>query len=100
MAKMFELNSTISATMSVNGQCNLAAGQCVNVSRPAGGPGDVDEEYSGKFLITKLRHIFDQGTRKHEILMHIAKDSSVGVDSGPVLQPKGRKQPVINLSNY
>ena len=100
MAKMFELNSTISATMSVNGHCNLSAGSCVNVSRPAGGPGDVDEEFSGKFLITKLRHIFDQGNRKHEILMHIAKDSSVGVDTGLVLQPKGRKQPVINLSDY
>ena len=97
---MFELNSTISATMSVNGHCNLSAGSCVNVSRPAGGPGDVDEEFSGKFLITKLRHIFDQGNRKHEILMHIAKDSSVGVDTGIVLQPKGRKQPVINLSDY
>ena len=100
MAKMFELNSTISATMQVNGHCNLAAGRIVQVSRPAGGPGEFDDEFTGKFLITKLRHIFDQGTRKHEVLMHVAKDSSVGVDNGPVKQPKGRKQPVIDLSEY
>ena len=100
MAKMFELNSTISATMQVNGHCNLAAGNIVQVSRPAGGPGEFDDEFTGKFLITKLRHIFDQGTRKHEVLMHVAKDSSVGVDNGPVKQPKGRKQPVIDLSEY
>ena len=97
---MFELNSTISATMQVNGHCNLAAGRIVQVSRPAGGPGEFDDEFTGKFLITKLRHIFDQGTRKHEVLMHVAKDSSVGVDNGPVKQPKGRKQPVIDLSEY
>ncbi len=100
MAKMFELNSTISATMQVNGHCNLSVGNIVHVSRPAGGPGDIDEEFSGKFLITKLRHIFDQGTRKHEVLMHVAKDSSVGVDNGPVKQIKGRNQPTIRISEY
>jgi hypothetical protein len=97
---MFELNSTISATMQVNGHCNLSVGNIVHVSRPNGGSGEIDEEFSGKFLITKLRHVFDQGTRKHEVLMHVAKDSSVGVDNGPVKQIKGRNQPTIRISEY
>ena len=32
--------------------------------------------------------------------MHVAKDSSVGVDNGPVKQIKGRNQPTIRISEY
>jgi len=99
MAKMFELNSTISATLQVNGHTNLAAGQCINMSRPSGGD-DVDEEFSGKFLITKLRHVFSEPTRKHEVMMSISKDSSVGVENKSYRQPKGKRQPITYIENY
>ena len=52
---MFELGC-LYATMKVNGHCNLAVGQVVYMSGPSSG--GVDTEYSGRFLIHKLRHTF------------------------------------------
>ena len=34
-----------------------------------------DKFYTGKYLITKLKHSFDQITKKHEITLFAAKDS-------------------------
>ena len=98
-SKVFELNSTISATLKVNGHTNLAAGQCINMSRPSS-KGGLDEEFSGKFMITKLRHTFSQSTRKHEVSMMIAKDSSIGAENGPIKQPRGSKKPVQYYKDY
>tara|TARA_R110002074_G_C12489312_1_gene661619 strand:+ start:402 stop:1793 length:1392 start_codon:yes stop_codon:yes gene_type:complete len=78
-AKRMELETTINLALQINGNTTIAAGQVINFSKPtrgnAHGQGEKDEVYSGNYLITKLRHMFTQGTKKHEISMIIAKDS-------------------------
>jgi len=37
--------------------------------------GDFDAYYSGKYIITKLKHQFDNTNKKHIIEMNAAKDS-------------------------
>ena len=97
-AKMFELGSSIGATMRVNGHCNLAVGQVIYMSRPSGG--GVDAEYSGRFLIHKLRHTFLVAAKKHEISMSIIKDSSSGKEVGNNILPKAAGSNVQKIENY
>jgi len=78
-AKKMELESTLNLALQVNGNTTLAAGQVITFNKPirgtAHGQDKVDKVYSGNFLITRLRHMFTQGTKKHEISMIVAKDS-------------------------
>ena len=78
-AKMMELETTLNLALQINGNTTIAAGQVISFSKPTRGShhgqGEKDAVYSGNYLITKLRHMFTQGTKKHEISMIVAKDS-------------------------
>ena len=77
-AKIMELSSGVNITMKVNGNTTLAAGQTMNLTVPVSGrvhEKDNDEYYSGRYLITKLRHSFYQPDKKHEIILTASKDS-------------------------
>jgi len=96
-SKMFELNSSIGATMKVNGHCMQEVGQIVNLNRP-GSDGSVDTEYNGRFLVTKLRHTFRQADRKHEVILSLVKDSSTGKEDGPNIIPKSAGDQVLEIT--
>jgi|TARA_R110001583_G_scaffold12215_1_gene54256 hypothetical protein len=97
-SKLFELESAISATMKVNGYCMQEVGQIVNLNRPDSG-GELDAEYSGKFLVYKLRHTFRQADRKHEVIMSLVKDSSTGKEDGPNRIPKSSGGALFELTS-
>ena len=76
---MLELETTLSLALQINGNTTIAAGQVINFVKPIRGnnhaQSTIDKTYSGNFLITRLRHMFQQTTKKHEISMTISKDS-------------------------
>ena len=77
-AKFSELRDGISIKMSINGSTNICVGQTINVNIPVTGKthdGPYDKYYTGKYLITRLKHSFDTVTKKHEITLSAAKDS-------------------------
>ncbi len=78
-AKMLELETTLSLALQINGNTTIAAGQVISFVKPIRGnnhaQSTIDKTYSGNFLITRLRHMFQQTTKKHEISMIISKDS-------------------------
>ena len=78
-AKLMELETTLNLALQINGNTTIAAGQVISFSKPTRGShhgqSEKDAVYSGNYLITKLRHVFTQGTKKHEISMIVAKDS-------------------------
>ena len=56
---------------------------------------EFDKYYTGKFLITKLKHSFDQITKRHEIALTASKDSffeSLPDEFGGPAIPDGTKQ--------
>ena len=65
--------------MKTRGYCNLCVGDKVQVTIPVTGKDHglekIDKFYDGEFLVTQLRHIFEQGERLHTMLMSIMKDS-------------------------
>ena len=74
-SRFVELFDGISITMTVHGVTNVTVGDMIRVSLPAvGGEGIEDEIYSGLYMIKKLRHTFDQGTRTHAMSMEVVKD--------------------------
>ena len=77
-AKLMELNNGVNITMKINGNTTIAAGQIINLTVPVSGrvhDKENDEYYSGRYLITKLRHSFYQPDKKHEIILTASKDS-------------------------
>jgi hypothetical protein len=98
-----ELNNAISVTMKINGNTTIAAGQTMNLTVPVSGrihEKENDEYYSGRYLITKLRHTFSQTDKKHEILLTASKDSlskelPIGNKS---TEPKGSAGQIFNLT--
>jgi len=102
-AKIMELNNAISVTMKINGNTTIAAGQTMNLTVPVSGrihEKENDEYYSGRYLITKLRHTFSQTDKKHEILLTASKDSlskelPIGNKS---TEPKGSAGQIFNLT--
>jgi hypothetical protein len=78
-SKMMEMETTLNLALQINGNTTIAAGQVINFQKPITGKnhgeGELDKAYSGNYLITKLRHMFQQGTKKHEISMIVSKDS-------------------------
>ena len=57
----------------------------------------IDKFYDGEFLVTQLRHIFEQGERLHTMLMSVMKDS-IPVEFQNVLksiEPTGSKGQTI-----
>ena len=77
-SKLLELNFGVNISMKVTGNTTLAVGQLINLIVPVTGrvhEKENDEYMTGKYLITKLRHIFSQTDRKHEIAFNAVKDS-------------------------
>ena len=75
-SRLVEYQNGISINMTIHGQTILTVGDMVNVSIPAVGSEDEveDKNYSGAYLITKLRHTFDLPTRNHVVHMQLVKD--------------------------
>ena len=77
-AKIMELNSSVNITMRINGNTTIAAGQTIELTIPITGrvhEKETDEYYSGRYLVTKVRHSFNQPDKKHEIIINASKDS-------------------------
>ena len=78
-AKITELNSGINVALTVNGNTTIAVGEPINIKLPVTGRihegGEFDSYYSGKYIITKLKHQFDTVNKRHIIEMNAAKDS-------------------------
>jgi hypothetical protein len=102
-AKIMELNNAVSISMKINGNTTIAAGQTINLTVPVSGrihEKDHDEYYSGRYLITKLRHSFSQTDKKHEILLTASKDSfgkELPIGS-KAIEPKGSAGQIYNLT--
>ena len=77
-AKFMELSTGVSVSLKIKGNTTLAAGDMINILVPTVGKEHDkpnDPYHSGNYLITKLRHNFDQTTKTHEIYLTAAKDS-------------------------
>ena len=78
-AKLLELKKGVSLIVEVHGLTNIAIGQTINfemqVVGETHGKSKADPYYSGKYLITTLRHNFSAvPSRNHTIIMTIVKD--------------------------
>ena len=97
-SKMMELkNGGLSIQLKTRGYCKLSAGDKIHLTLPITGKDQgkskIDTFYEGEFLVTKLRHNFDQSERKHTMLMSVVKDA-VPTDYQNVaksIEPKGSK---------
>ena len=53
---------------------------------------EIDKIYEGEFLVTQLRHNFDQSERLHTMLMSVVKDSIPSeFQNIKSIEPKGKK---------
>ena len=104
-AKFNEFTDGINVNMVINGSTNICVGKTINVTIPITGTThdkEFDKYYTGKFLITKLKHSFDQITKRHEIALTASKDSffeSLPDEFGGPAIPDGTKQET-NTINY
>ena len=78
-AKFMELKKGVMLKVEVHGITNIAVGQTINFEMltegQTHGKEREDRYYSGKYLITQLKHEFNEvPQRKHNIIMTIAKD--------------------------
>ena len=78
-AKFMELKRGVSLKIEVHGMTNIAIGQTIQFDmQVAGNPNDkssLDPYYTGKYLITQLRHTFAVPPKKeHSVVMTIVKD--------------------------
>ena len=101
-AKFNEFTDGITIKMVINGSTNISVGQTINVTIPVTGVAHdkkFDKYYTGKYLITKLRHGFDMPTKKHEITLSASKDSFLEyVPDGDNIPFS--KQSLTNIINY
>jgi len=101
-AKFNEFSDGITIKMVINGSTNISVGQTINVTIPVTGVAHdkkFDKYYTGKYLITKLRHGFDMPTKKHEITLSASKDSFLEyVPDGDNIPFS--KQGLTNIINY
>lgn len=79
-SKMVELrNGGLSIQLKTRGYCKLSAGDKIHLTLPITGKdhgkSKIDTFYEGEFLVTQLRHNFDQSERKHTMLMNAVKDA-------------------------
>ena len=103
-SKLLELNYGVNVSMKITGNTTIAAGQLINIIVPVTGrthDKENDQYMSGNYLITKLRHIFTQADKKHEIALNAVKDSlpkeyPINADSR---EPFGDKSESIEI-NY
>ena len=79
-SRVMEISSGgLQIQMKTHGYCNLAVGDKVHLTLPVTGKdhgkSKIDTFYEGEFLITKLRHSFEQAERRHTMFMSVVKDS-------------------------
>ena len=95
------LRGCLSVQLKIHGTTTLSVGDKVNLTLPITGKthggSEIETNYQGDFLITKLRHIFNQSERRHTIAMSVIKDSTLfeynnAFDSS---EPKGSKGQTI-----
>ncbi len=65
-----------SAMISVHGNFSLNVGKSVNFKMPGVGDTEYDEALSGKYIITTLRHTFNNPQKKSQTIMTLVKDST------------------------
>ena len=78
-SRFVELYDGISINMTVHGNTTLTAGDMVDISLPTLGDvvdGEENKYYSGKYMIKRLRHIFEAGPsgKLHKINMEVVTD--------------------------
>ena len=73
--KIFELNNSLQINMDITGNTTLTVGDTINISLPSSSDEDEDIFYSGKYLISKLRHTFDNANKTHVIGIGAIRDS-------------------------
>ena len=76
-SKLTELSGGISVTMKLHGHTKISVGELIEVRfpPPKGVKGVTTDRYlSGKFLITKARHTFDNANRKHTVTLLASSD--------------------------
>ena len=102
-AKFNEITNGINVNMVINGSTNICVGKTINITIPVTGKAhdkDYDKYYTGKFLITKLKHSFDQTTKRHEIALSASKDSFLeSLPEGGTPIPDGTEK-ITNTLNY
>jgi len=103
-SKFLELSAGISVTLQVNGNNTIACGETVYVQFPTvGGYGEgdgIDEYYTGKYIINKLKHQFDLPNKRHTIQLTVSKDSistKISVE-GESIEPFGGSGDKINVT--
>ena len=78
-SKALELNGGMNVQLKVHGYSEIAVGDTINLELPITGTDhdneQIDTIYKGDFLVTQLKHDFDQAERQHRILMSVVKDS-------------------------
>jgi uncharacterized 2Fe-2S/4Fe-4S cluster protein (DUF4445 family) len=102
-SRIIELNFGVNISMKVTGNTTLAAGRLIDLTVPVTGrthDKENDQYMSGNYLITKLRHIFTQADKKHEIALNAVKDSlpkefPINADSR---EPSGDKSESVEIS--
>ena len=78
-SKFVELNKGVSLNVKVHGSTNISDGQIIQFNKQTVGnaneSGDFDPYYTGRYIISNLRHIFDLAPKKeHSIVMSLVKD--------------------------
>ena len=102
-SKMLELNYGINVSMKITGNTTISVGDMINIQVPVTGRThnkEFDEYLSGDYLITKLRHMFSQVDKKHEIAMNACKDSlpaEYPINQSSI-EPKAIKGQVFNVT--
>ena len=95
---MIELkNGGLSIQLKTRGYCKLSAGDKIHLTLPITGKdhgkSKIDTFYEGEFLVTKLRHNFDQSERRHTMIMSVVKDAvpTYYQNVAKSIEPKGSK---------
>ena len=73
-----ELELGVNISLKVLGNTTISVGQMIDLTIPITGrvhEKENNEYLSGRYLITKTKHMFIQATREHEVLIHACKDS-------------------------
>jgi len=77
-SRLLQLLNGFQIRMVINGNTSLKVGDVIQVNIPTSGNGsdyEYDPYYTGKYIITKLRHFFSIKDEKHRIVMEVCKES-------------------------
>jgi len=77
-SRILQLLKGFQMQLIVNGNTALQVGDLIQVNIPTSGVGSddlYDPYYTGKYIITKLRHFFSITDQKHRVIMEVSKES-------------------------